>query len=55
MKNKNDKVNRLVKDTRRVSRLLFLRDGGNDGRYRTRKFVDRRKEQDRRACRGRVQ
>ena len=48
------KQTRVVKETRRISRMLYLRDGGHDGRYRTQKFTDRRKEKSRRACRGAV-
>lgn len=53
---KNDKTDKkeLIKQTRRISRMLFLRDGGHDGRYRTKKFTDRRKEKSRRACRGKT-
>jgi len=53
MKKINEKT-RIIKETRRLSRMLFLRDGGHDGRYRTKKFTDRRKERSRRACRGKA-
>ncbi len=45
------KLKQKVKDVKRLARSLSRRDGAYDGRYRSKRFEDRKKKNKKYACR----
>jgi len=54
-KSKRKALRRKAKDVKRLSRMLYLRDNANDGRFRSKVVKNKRKDAMRRACRGKRQ
>ena len=50
-KRKMKKLKQKVKDVKRLARSLSRRDGAYDGRYRSKRFEDRKKKNKKYACR----
>ena len=48
---KKTAAQQAIADTRRIARNLYMRDGGHDGRFRSRVIPDKRKAAKRKACR----
>jgi len=50
-KKDKQKLKRKLAEIKRLARKLSMRDGAYDGRYRPKRFEDKKKKKNKRACR----